>query len=303
MIDVLEMLMQEEPDMWCDKFYHNGAYHALDTPLWGVRSSVHEGIVAHEVVPLKGNHPFDGLWRHHYATIVRKMESIALSKFDIDSQDDMRQRIAVLCQRNRYPANSLAHIFVWREGRASSGKTDYAIFQQKLTRNAFADSGLKRIITQGTQEETINLAAGAWADIAVESSARRKVAERSRTDLIDYAGIELLRPDGRIARTTLGNIYITASRRVIGVREGDGAAPCSLLPFLRTAIDEINSESNPLLAITYEETDGIDDTMIKNASGCFVLDTAIGLAPIMRLRTTFRNDLSNMLAEKFRQLF
>lgn len=303
MIDVLEMLMQEEPDTWCDKFYHKGSYHTLDTPLWGVRSSVHEGIVAHEVVPLKGNHPFDGLWRHHYATIVRKMENIALSKFDIDSQDDMRRRIAVLCQRNRYPANSLAHIFVWREGRVSSGKTDYAIFQQKLKRNAFAESGLKRIITQGTTGETINIAAGPWADIAVEASARRKVAERTKADLTDYAGIELLRPDGRIARTTLGNIYITNSRRVIGVREGEGAAPCALLPFLKTAIEEINGESNPLLAITYEETDGIDDTMIKNASGCFVLDTAIGLAPIMRLRTTFRNDLTNILAEKFRQLF
>lgn len=303
MIDVLEILMQEKPDTWCEKFYHSGSFHTLDTPLWGVRSSVHEGIVAHEVVPLKGNQPLDGLWRLHYSTIVRKMESLTLSKFDIDSQEDMRRRIAVLCQRNRYPANSLAHIFVWREGRVSSGKADYAIFQQRLQRHAFAESGLKRIIIQGTQHETINQAAGSWADIAVEACARRKVAERSRDDLIDYAGVELLKPDGRVARTTLGNIFLTASRRVIGVREGDGAAPCALLPFLKTAIDEINSQNDPILAITYEETDGLDDAMIKNASGCFVLDPAIGLAPIMRLRTTYRNDLTNILAEKFRQLF
>lgn len=303
MIDVLELLMQEEPDSWCPKFYHGGAFEPLGTPLWGIHSSVSGGIVAHETVPLKGNQPFDGLWRLHYATLTKKMESLSLSKFDIDSQEDMKRRIAVLCQRNKYPANSLAHIYVWREGRELNGKTDYAIFQSRLPRPAFDNSGLKLIILDASKEETININAGAWADVAVESAARRKTAERSKAELIDYAGMALINPNGKVVRTTIGNVYLTIGRKVIGVKEGEGATPCALRPFLKTAIDEINMGYDARLAISYKETDGLDNAMITEANSCFVLDSAIGLAPIMRMRTTFRNDLARILEDKFRRLF
>lgn len=304
MINVLSIVEQDEPETLCGKYYHAGVYPTLETPLWGARSSVSSGIVATETVPLRGDQPYDGLWRLHYATLIGKMERLGLSRFDIDSQEDMRRRIAILCQRNHYPQNSLARIFAWREGRELSGKTHYAIFQQKLARPAFEDDGEKRIIIEGKPEETtVNLDDGPWADTVVEANARRRVAELSRKDCKTYAGMVLRRPDGRVARTTIGNLYLTRGRKVTAVREGGGAAPCALKPFLRTAIEELNSQNDPELAITYEEVDGIEFTMIKDAGGCFVLDNAIGLAPILRLGATFGNELTRNLAAKFRKLF
>lgn len=303
MIDVLSILTQEPQETWCDKFYHNGAYKVTGAPLWGIGSSVWHGIVAHVAVPMKSSQPFDGLWRWHYNALLDEMEMLGLNKYDIDSQEDMKRRIAVLCQRNHYPANSMAHIYVWREGSPISGTADYAIFQKRLSANAFDDGGTKRIILEGGTGETINLRAGHWADRSVEAEAERKVKERSKDDLIDYAGMALYRPDGKIARTTLGNIYVTHRRNVTCVKDGEGAKPCALTPFLRTAIEEINEQNDPRLAITLSEADGIDDTMLTTASGCFVLDSEVGLAPIMRLRTTFGNELTRQLAAKFRQLF
>lgn len=303
MIDVIDMFTREEqPDAWCAKYYHAGVFPTFETPLWGVRSSAWSGIVACEVVPLKGNQPLDGLWRLHYASLVKKMERLGLSKFDIDSQDDLKRRIAILCQRNHYPQNSLAHILAWREGHEISGKTDYAIFQQKLTHPAFEDN-TKRIILDATPEETISLTAGPWADIAIESAARRKTAETSKARNITFAGMALLRPDGLVARTTLGNIYVTHGRKITTVKEGEGASPCALRPFLKTAIEEINSQNDPRLAITYEEVAGLDNTLLTTANGCFVLDNTVGLAPILRFRTTYGNELTRTLAEKFRGLF
>ena len=55
--------------------------------------------------------------------------------------------------------------------------------------------------------------------------------------------------------------------------------------------------------LSNRNNNGIDDTMLTTASGCFVLDSEVGLAPIMRLRTTFGNELTRQLAAKFRQLF
>lgn len=295
--------MQEEPDTWCAKYYHAGTYPTAETPLWGIRSSVWSGIVASEVVPLKGDQPLDGLWRLHYQTLVKKMERLSLSRFDVDSQEDMKRRIAIMCQRNHYPQSSLAHIIVWREGDNLSGKADYAIFQQKLPHPAFADDGTKRIILDATAEQTISLTAGPWADIATEAAARRKTAELAKEKNLPYAGMALIRPDGRVARTTLGNIYVTHGRKITTVKEGEGAIACALQPFLKTAIEEINSQNDPRLAITLEEVDGLDNTLLTTASGCFVLDNAVGLAPILRFRTTYGNELARTLAEKFRELF
>lgn len=281
MIDVLDSLGPQEN--WCSKYYHAGTFFSIDTPLWGIRSSAMDGLVAHQAVPLKSSQPYDGLWRFCYNELVCRVERLGLDKFGLDSQEDLIRRIEILCNRNRYPANSVAHIYVWRENSSSGGITDFAIYQCKCPHRVYDDDGQKHIILNASVNEVVNLAVDSWTDVAVEAIARQKVEHKSRVDAFDYFGMVLNRPDGKIARTTSGNIYFTCGRNIIGVKEGEGAKSDALHSFLKQAIDELNAESQGRLPISYTEMDGIDDATLKSAGGCFVCDSAVGVVPILSL--------------------
>lgn len=304
MIDVLASLMQVKVD-WCPKYYHAGGFYSVETPLWGIMSSAAYGLVAHQAVPLKNANILDGIWRSYYNAFVRNVEQLGLSKLGLASQEEMRRCFELLCNRNHYPANSVAHVFAWSENSPSGGVTDFAIFQCKYSHGVFDDDGLKHIILEPTKDEVVNLSAGAWADVTVEALARQKVDVKSRIDGFDYCGMRLNRPDGRIARTTLGNIYFTRSRNVIGVKEGEGAKPDPLRQFLLQAIDELNQENPGGLPITYTEVDGVDDETMKNSGGCFVCDSAVGVVPILRINkiNTYSNELVRIITTKFRSFF
>lgn len=303
MTDVLEVLMDAPEDKWCGKYYHAGAYLPIETPLWGIRSSVFDGIVAHIVVPMRSGAPYDGIWRNHYRLLTSEMAKLQMSSLEIESSEDLARRLGTLCQRNHYPTHSLMHIFAWHERKTTGPVTDFAIFQSRRRNGLYEEDGQKHIILDAAPEAVINLGTGTWADIAVEAAARKKTEDKSHNDLIDYSGMRLNRPDGLMARTTLGNIYITHGREVIGVAEGQGAKPCAMKPLLMTAIDEYNHGKSETLRVAYREVEGISDKMLTVASGCFVCDSAVGMVPIMRLGRTFNNELTRQIVSKFRQLF
>lgn len=297
MIDFLANFMIDIPDNWCGKFYHNGEYRELSEPLWGIKSSAVGGRYIHEVVPLRANHPYGNLWRDHFMSITKQMGILGLNEYDIDTSDTILRKIEVLASRNKYPAHSLAHIYVWREMSASGGVADYAIFQEKRETSVFDADDTRRIIINAAEHEVINLQAGPWADTIVEQVAHQRAMDRERREMIGIAGACLLRPDQRIARTTIGNLYLISSREIIGVADGEGARQCILRPHLKEVVKS--------LKLNYEEVDGITPPMMTNAVECFICDAAIGIGRVLRIgeAKTFMHRLVPELSAKFNERF
>ncbi len=297
MIDFLANFMIDIPDNWCDKYYHDGEYHQLSEPLWGIKSSAVGGRFIHEVVPLRANHPYGNLWRDHYMSITKQMGVLGLNDYDIDTSDTILRKIEILASRNKYPAHSLAHIYVWREISASGGVADYAIFQEKRETSIFETDSTRRIIVNAAEHEVINLAAGEWSDTIVEQVAHQRAMDRERREMIGIAGACLLRPDRRIARTTIGNIYFISSGKIIGVSDGEGARRCILRPHLRDIAKS--------LRLNYEEVDGITPPIITNAVECFICDASIGIGRVLRLgeAKTFIQKLVPELSAKLSERF
>lgn len=297
MIDFLANFMIDTPDNWCGKYYYNGEYRELSEPLWGIKSSAVGGRYIHEVVPLRANHPYGNLWRDHFMSITRQMGILGLNEYDIDTSDTILRKIEVLASRNKYPAHSLAHIYVWREMSASGGVADYAIFQEKRETSVFETDGTRRIIINAADHEVVNLAAGPWADTIVEQVAHQRAMNRERREMIGIAGSCLLRPDKRIARTTIGNLYLISSGKIIGVAEGEGARQCILRPYLKEVLKDLN--------LNYEEVDGITPPMMTNAVECFICDAAIGIGRVLRIgeAKTFMHRLVPELSAKFNERF
>lgn len=288
--DILSLL-GEPGDAWCGKYILDGKYHAVEEPLWGVRSSVLSGLVASQAVALRSAEPYITLWPLHWEILAGQLARMGVAEVEFDTSEELRRAIWLLASRNHYPAHSLAHIFVWLEQAATGDAVRSAVFQRKLDKGIMEVVARPLFLLAGAKVAAVGDGYDPWRDGAVEAVADRT----ARSQGCDGAALTLA--DGRLARTTIGNIFFfLPGARVVGV--GRNARPDALcrLMFEKRLFDRFK--------LTYEEHDAIGQTIITEAQECFVCDSALGLQPVMSIGTNkrFFNRVTPTLAEGLRRL-
>ena len=187
-------------------------------------------------------------------------------------------------------------VVVWSDMLNFREKTEYAIFQRRLNHRAF--DVIKGSVLHLSLEDKENLrlpqmtADTCGIGRTIEAYARRRAFNNG------LDGACLLNSEGRIARTTAGNIYtVMPDNQVFGVSEIGGAKKDALEASLMRILREEKLE--------YIAKPGLDAVTMETATGCFVAGSAIGLKPVVSAGTNKRyfTDSAYRLADRLRSLF
>lgn len=279
---------------YCNRYYYDGGYHELTEPLWRHNSSACCGVCVSMEIPMRGNVPF--LWRDHYVTLTANIEEAGMDSFSFVTSDTLLRIIEVLASKNHYPQNSLMRVVVWTDMTQMDGKTEFAIFQQRLSHRAFDVVKGENIYLTLEDGNVLRLperkADASGIGRAIEAFAHRRALAHGCN------GACIVNAKGNIARTTLGNIYtIMTDNLICGVGLEDGARRDPL----EASIMRIFREEG----FRYEACPGLDTQTMKTATGCFVAGSAIGLRPVVSAGTDTRyyTDMAYRLADRLRSLF
>ena len=279
---------------YCGRYYYDGAYRELSEPLWSISSSVWRGQRVRMEIPMRGNVPF--LWRDHYVTLVEEIEEAGMDKFSFATSDTLLRYIEVLASKNHYPQNSIMEVVVWTEATGLEERTSFAIFQKRLNHRAFdivKGEALHLTLEDGEEMHLPGRHADIWGiGASIEALAHKKALQ------MRYDGACVVNADGRIARTSLGNIYtVMTESRIYGVSVEGGARRDPVEASLMRIIRE---ES-----LHYVALPGLDKETMEEAVGCFVVSSALGLRPVVSAGTGKRyyTDMAYRLADRLRSLF
>ncbi len=261
--------------------YHGGSYPSVDTPLWGVESSVWRGKVVEEDIALRGNEPY--LFAEHVNLIREKCNAMGIDTLQLPSADEMRERIAKLVHRNNYTPNfTLAHFVLWTERDGETERVDYAIFQSPLRQNVY-EYEQKSLYLRGGDElsKICNFHQKGLVNYNVATEAMlAEMAERKGLD-----GACVTDSEGRIVRTTLGNIYLMMKgAEVKGVSYSHGG--------MRDAMNDILEIELQKSGYKFSRVEGFtaDDVRMGNNDvfECFVCGAAVGVRHVMSVGTEKR---------------
>ncbi len=289
-IDLLSMV-DMPPDNWCANFYLDGKYLPVDNPLWGIRTSLSSGLLSTLHVPMRAGEPYIALWPWLWRSLINAASTIGIPEYQLPSSETLRHEIWLITTRNRYPAHSLIHILLYHDISPLGTHPRYALFQSRLPKSIFDVTSPDALnLLAPTNLATVNPHAGPWADTPVESLARIK-AQQQHLD-----GACLILPDGRLARTTLGNIFLfLPGGHILASRQG--ATPDALCDFITS--NNLFHKFN--LHIDYQ--DGFDNATINAAEECFVCSTSVGLRPVLSLGSTkrFHRNVTLTLAQEVKR--
>ncbi|MBQ2322177.1 MAG: hypothetical protein II375_06435 [Bacteroidales bacterium] len=290
-MDLLSML-DLPPDDWCDKYIQDGNYLKTADAVWGVRSSVLTGLALRHVVALRAGEPYLPLWPWHWRLILDELPRIGVSEIEFPTSKDLRDEIWLLATRNRYPANSLAHIVVWQEKLSGGYSLRHAIFQSRRPRPLFDYDPRRSLrLSAPTPLSVVGGNSGVWAEGPIEALAQRNAEDEG----LDGACLAL--ENGNLARASIGNIFfLLRGGRVVG--SSRGAKPDALCEFAK------DSGIWDKFPFHYEEMEGIPQNIVFEAEECFVCDSALGVQPVVSVGTQkrFLRTISARFAEELRSL-
>lgn len=275
---------------WCRRWYHlaQRAFFDLDHPLWGVATSAWRGLLAEQVVPLRAREPI--LWRAHYELLERKMRLLGLDSYALPKSDDLLNAVYLLCHRNQYPPNSVAHIVAWQ---LDEGGTDMAIFQRLTPANPLEVNSEPLFLQRAAPSFYMQISS--YDSVGSNRFLETLSDRQARQESLD--GAVLAGPDGTLRRSTRGNIFLLLPDAwALAVSHEAGAALDALDGPLRTVFEQRN--------MRLRETPGFTAADISDAFECFVCSSEVGLRAVMSLggEKRFLADTTMRLAADLKSL-
>lgn len=248
---------------WCEKICVDGTITKCGELVSDINSSpFHTGLCISDEFALKGNQPFQ--WREHYMNIVDSLVKIGVDRNVIPFSDELKRRIEVLCQKNHYPPYSLVKLIFWLD--ADSG-LHYAILHERLKKSPY-DPSREHFFVSIFRELPIFPSEYSWIQFpSFVDSLARKDAQRQKLDeacLVDS--------NGRIVRTTAGNIYLLMKGSLVGVGYADGA--------LKDPICQCVEEAAKTHGYEVKYVVGITEGLLNKASECFIVSSKSGVTPV-----------------------
>lgn len=187
-----------------------------------------------------------------------------LQEYDFPQWDILYRRIEILAAKNHYPGHSQMYLAVWLE----DNRLHYTIQQCRIEGSIF-DTRHEPIFLYEYTDEQLPLSPYNCIPrpSLMHSMAMRQMQQKY--ELQEYAGAVFMNSEGKVVRSTIGNLYILVDNTLITPKSQSG----SYLDALTETVEIVAAQ----IGLSFQYSSGFTPDDIHNATECMVASNEHGL--------------------------